>query len=218
MPHVDRRLLIVLCALVFAGALLLDRSRSSSAEPSGVADSPPSQSSTPEAAPPPKGDAGGSTGGADAAAAGADGPILVHVVGAVRRPGVYRLPASARGLDALRVAGGAARRADLAGLNLAAPLSDGQQVVVPLQGQTPAPTSGAAAARPGKGSSPQGPVHLSTADAAALDALPGVGPATAARIIAWREGHGAFRSVDDLLEVPGIGPAKLEALRDQVVP
>ncbi|MCC6832272.1 MAG: ComEA family DNA-binding protein [Thermoleophilia bacterium] len=143
-----------------------------------------------------------------AAPPAAPGP-LVHVVGAVRRPGVYRLRSGARAIAALRRAGGATRRADLSGLNLAAQVVDGQQVVVPQRGASPAP--------PGAAASP-GPVRLSTATAAELEALDGIGPAIAARIVDWREANGAFGSVDDLLDVPGIGEAKLEALRDQVVP
>jgi competence protein ComEA len=140
--------------------------------------------------------------------------LVVHVVGAVRRPGLYRLPNGARIADALRRAGGATRRADLSLVNLAAPVSDGTQVVVPRR--VPA-----AAAGGGEGPSDTaggGPVHLNTATVEQLDELPGVGPVTAQKIIDWREQHGAFSSVDDLDAIPGIGPARLEQLRELVAP
>jgi competence protein ComEA len=146
------------------------------------------------------------------AAAEAPGP-LVHVAGAVRRPGVYRLRAGARAVAALRRAGGPARGADLSGLNLAAEVVDGQQLRVPRRGAGGgAPPGGASAATPG------GPVSLSTATPEQLDGLDGIGPALAQRIVDWRTRNGPFRAVDDLLEVPGIGEARLEALRAGVVP
>lgn len=148
-----------------------------------------------------------------AAEAGADArrALLVHVVGAVRRPGLYRLRGEARIADAVRRAGGATRNADLALVNLAAPLADGTQVVVPRRqpaGVGPAAAGGAAG----------GPVHLNTATLEQLDALPGVGPATAQRILDYRQENGAFSTVDELDAVSGIGPARLEQLRDLVVP
>lgn len=144
-------------------------------------------------------------------------PMVVHVVGAVRRPGVYRLQDGSRLMDAVRKAGGPRRDADLAGLNLAAPASDGQQVVVPVR----ASAAGAAPPAPRVASGPAaagGPVSLSRATAAELEALDGIGPALAQRIVDWRDANGAFGSVDDLLDVPGIGEARLEALRARVVP
>ena len=137
--------------------------------------------------------------------------LVVHAAGAVRAPGVYRLPDGARVADLLEVAGGPAADADLDRLNLAAPLVDGAQVYVPRQGE--AVPSGAWG---GSASQPTGPLDLNTATVEQLDALPGVGPATAQAIVAERERRGGFRSVDDLLDVRGIGPAKLEALRDLV--
>jgi competence protein ComEA len=138
-------------------------------------------------------------------------PVLVHVVGAVRRPGLYRLRDGARIADAVARAGGATRKADLALINLAAPLADGAQVVVPRRqpvGAAGGVTAGAAA----------GPVHLNTATLEQLDALPGVGPTTAQRIVDYRQENGAFSSVDELDAVPGIGPARLEQLRELVAP
>ena len=137
--------------------------------------------------------------------------LVVDVVGAVRRPGLVRLPQGSRVADAIARAGGLRKGAERAGVNFAAPVSDGQQVVVPQRGA-------AVAAGPGAGSASAGPVSLSSATAEQLDALPGVGPATAARIVAYRQQHGPFRTVDELVGVPGIGPAKLEALKGLVVP
>ena len=149
-------------------------------------------------------------------------PLVVHVVGAVRRPGLYRLREGARVADAVERAGGATRRAELAGLNLAAPLVDGIQVLVPRRVRVPAavvPADETGAAAPdvaiaGLGSR----VSLATATAAELDELPGVGPVTAQKILDHRTENGPFRSVDDLDAVPGIGPTRVEQLRDLVTP
>jgi competence protein ComEA len=153
--------------------------------------------------------------------------LVVDVVGAVRRPGIVRVAAGARVFDVIRAAGGATAGADLTRLNLAAPIADGARVAVPALGQ-PAPgmdpgavTGGAAGSAgsgvPGRGGGADGPVNLNTATVDALDALPGVGPATAAAIVRDREQHGPFRSVGDLERVRGIGPAKLEQLHDLVI-
>ena len=139
----------------------------------------------------------------------------VHVGGAVRRPGLYLLAHGARIADAVRRAGGATRRADLSLVNLAAQVSDGTQVVVPRRQVVEAGAGGEAE---GGASAPGGPVHLNTATLEELDALPGVGPVTAQKIVDYREQHGAFSSVDDLDAIPGIGPARLEQLRDLVAP
>jgi competence protein ComEA len=137
---------------------------------------------------------------------------LVHVAGVVRRPGVYRLREGERIQDALRRAGGARAGADLNAINLAAKVADGQQVVVPRRGATRAAAAGAGA----PGGPAQPPVSLNTATAEQLDTLDGVGPATAAKILDWRRRHGGFRSIDDLGEIPGIGPKRLAALRTKV--
>lgn len=133
--------------------------------------------------------------------------IYVHILGEVRRPGLYALRDGDRAVDAVAAAGGFTEAADAAGLNLARFVSDGEQIIVPAIGEAPA--AGGAGGVPGK-------VNLNTADAALLDTLPGVGPATAANIIAWREQNGRFASIEDLLDVGGIGQAKFESLRDLV--
>src|SRR4051794_13022891 len=147
-------------------------------------------------------------------AAGPSARVVVDVVGEVRRPGLYRLADGSRIADAVARAGGATRKAELAQVNLAAPLADGEQVLVPARGSaaaTPAAGGGDAAA-------PSAPIQLSTATLEQLDSLPGVGPATAQKILDYRTKHGAFSSVDELDAVPGIGPKRLEQLRDLVVP
>ena len=138
------------------------------------------------------------------------------MVGAVRQPGLYRLEQGARIADAVARAGGATRKADLAQVNLAAPLADGEQVVVPRRG-TAAPAGSGAGSTAGAGS-PAAPVQLSTATLEELDTLPGIGPSTAQKILDYRTKHGAFSSVDELDAVPGIGPKRLDELRDLVVP
>lgn len=137
--------------------------------------------------------------------------VFVDVVGAVRRPGLYRLPEGARVADAVRRAGGPTPKAQLELVNLAALIADGEQVVVPRRG------SAVAAAR-GSGAVPSGPVHLNSATVDQLDELPGVGPVTAQKIVDYREAHGGFSSVDELDAVPGIGPARLADLRSLVAP
>jgi competence protein ComEA len=146
--------------------------------------------------------------------AAAPAALVVHVVGAVRRPGLYRLREGSRIADAVARAGGATRRADVSLVNLAAPVADGAQVVVPRR----APAGAAAAGIGGTPAAPGGPVHLNTATLEQLDELPGVGPSTAQKILDFREQHGAFTSIDELDAVPGIGPARLEQLREVAAP
>jgi competence protein ComEA len=138
--------------------------------------------------------------------------VVVDVVGAVRWPGLYRLPQRARIADAVTRAGGSTAKADLAQVNLAAPLADGEQVVIPQRGAL-APGGAATASGPSNA-----PVQLSTATLEQLDSLPGVGPVTAQKILDYRQEHGAFHSVDELDAVPGIGPKRLDQLRKLVVP
>lgn len=142
------------------------------------------------------------------------GAIYVDVSGAVRRPGLYKLAAGSRVNDALVKAGGATRDGDLTLINRAATLSDGEQVLVPLKPDPAALASG------GQGSAApvSGPLRLNFATVEQLDELPGIGPATAQRIIDYRLANGPFKSVDELDEVSGIGPARLAELRELVVP
>jgi competence protein ComEA len=142
--------------------------------------------------------------------------LVVQVVGAVRQPGLYRLPAGSRVADAVRRAGGPSRRADTQLINLAAPLSDGIQVIVPRKGA--GSSVGAPAGAAAGGGQPAGPVHLNSASLEDLEALPGVGPVTAQKILDYRQQHGPFTSVDELDAVPGIGPAHMAQLRDRVAP
>lgn len=165
---------------------------------------------------------------------GAGGPVVVHVAGAVRHPGVYRLRAGSRAIDALRRAGGATASGNPHGVDLAAKLADGVQLVIPARagaagggavaaGGGTAAGGGAAAADAGGGAGAGAlpasrPLSLSSATAEQLDALDGVGPETARKIIAYRVEHGGFGSVDELDRVPGIGAKKLAGLRPQVTP
>lgn len=143
------------------------------------------------------------------------GAVYVHVLGEVARPGLYVLDDGARVAEALASAGGTLATADLAAVNLARPLVDGEQILVPAVGAAPVPGSGA----PGAGSAGGGAgsqIDLNSADLATLDQLPRIGPALAQRIIDWRTANGRFTSVDDLLGVPGIGEKMLAGIRDLV--
>ena len=153
------------------------------------------------------------------------GSIVVHVIGAVSRPGVVTLPPGSRVTDAINAVGGASAEADTQQLNLARVLSDGEQIRVPRIGEVlpdPAPQPGGATA-PGARTAPgksgdggaSGTVNINTASASELEKLPGIGPALAQRIVEYRDSHGPFASVDSLTDVPGIGKAKLEGLREQ---
>jgi len=149
-----------------------------------------------------------------AAAARAGPAIVVDVVGAVRRPGLYRLARGARVADAVARAGGLTRRAERTAVNFAAPVADGQQVLVAARGAA-APVSGTGAP---SAAAPSAPVSLSTATAEQLDTLPGVGPVTAQKIVTYRQEHGPFTAVAQLDAIPGIGPARLDELNGLVVP
>jgi competence protein ComEA len=142
--------------------------------------------------------------------------VVVHVAGAVVDPGVHELPAGSRVVDAIEAAGGLAADADGSRINLAALVADGERVYVPKVGEAAPPSVAGDGGASGAGGEAEGPVDLNQADEAALDALPGVGPATAAAIIQHREQIGRFTSVDQLLDVRGIGEAKLEQLRPLV--
>jgi competence protein ComEA len=173
-----------------------------------------------------------SRGPSPSATAGPNQPVVVSVVGLVHTPGLVTLSPGARIADALKAAGGTTDGADTIGLNMARQVDDGEQIVVgiaPVKGQPPVLGSSvsscsATPGAPGTGSRPDRPNHpdrpgrsevvnLNTATAQQLDALPGVGPVTAAAIVAWRDANGKFTSVDQLAEVDGIGPARLEKLR-----
>jgi competence protein ComEA len=195
MPEVpfDRRRalavgVVVLLALILAGKVLLRPAR-------------------PAVVPPPVRVAKSSTAPASAA------KLFVNVVGAVRRPGLYRLKDGSRVADAVTRAGGPTPKAQIELLNLAARIADGEQIVVPRRGPALPAAAGAAG-----GAAAAGPVHLNSATLEQLDALPGVGPVTAQKILDYRQQHGAFGSVDELDAISGIGPARLEQLRGLVAP
>lgn len=201
----------------------------------GAQQSPGAQSTAQPGANPSESAQGGASG---------EATVRVHVAGAVNNPGVYTLPAQGRAVDAIAAASGAAADADLDRVNLAGALSDGVQIYVPHRGETAAPaqiqpnggTANAGQANAANGASQGGtqpqpartltpagsaqkgstPVNINTATAEELQTLPRIGPAMAQRIIAWREAHGGFRSVDELDAVPGIGPSMLENLRPLV--
>jgi competence protein ComEA len=153
---------------------------------------------------------GGSGDGGGFSIGGSGGEAVVDVTGAVRRPGVYRMPVGSRVNDAVARAGGAAPRAQLEAINLAARLADGQQVVVPER--IPGGAVGAAAG------GEEGPISLGTATVEQLEGIEGIGPVTAGDIIAFRDEHGGLSSVDQLDQVAGIGPATMDSLRARLQP
>ncbi len=204
---------------------------------SGSSDDVPTSVAFPSSAGPvPRSSGPAPSGGAEGPSSSAAPPsapaeVVVSVVGLVRTPGLVRLPPTARIADAIARAGGGRPGADLLGLNMAQPLHDGDQVLVGYAdpaggpalrsavvsgGGASGPAPGAAAPRASTSASAGGAVNLNTADAAALDTLPGVGPKTAAAILEWRQRNGRFSSVDQLAEVDGIGPARFASLRDLV--
>jgi competence protein ComEA len=144
----------------------------------------------------------------------ADAPeVVVHVAGAVRQPGLYTLEEGSRIDAAIARAGGATGKAVLDAVNLAAPVADGQQILVPARGDDERASTTGSPGAPGAGG---GRVRLNTATLEQLDTLPGIGPVTAQKILDYRDEKGAFQSVDELDAVPGIGPARLEELRELV--
>jgi competence protein ComEA len=204
---------VVAVAAVFAGwHVLRSTPETVPVEMSGgtweAADAPPADRGSAEPSRPATTDA------TDVAAdAGTASTVVVDVVGKVRRPGIVELPAGSRVVDALAAAGGAKPAADTSTLNLARVLLDGEQVVVGVGGATataPETTSGS------EGAELPAVVNVNTATAEELDTLPGVGPVTADAIIQWRSDNGGFASVEDLLDVSGIGDATLEELRPYV--
>jgi len=194
MPELSRSQLVVYAAV--AAALLLVGARAirggDGAEPSFAIGA--------EAAP----------GGSSFAIGGQGGDVVVDVTGAVRRPGVYRMPAGSRVDDAVARAGGAAPRAQLEAINLAARLADGQQVVVPERAPGGAAAIGAGAE--------EGPISLGTATVEQLEEIEGIGPVTAGAIVEFRDEHGGLSSVDQLDQVPGIGPTTMDSLRERLQP
>jgi len=172
---------------------------------------------------PPSAPGHGADGLAGDAAAGDGGAsqgafLFVHVLGAVRRPGLFQLAEGARVVDAIAAAGGLSEVGDPAGVNLARPVSDGEQLYVPARGeaQPQAPPGGGTVGNPAAGGVAAGPVNLNTATAADLDSLPRIGPAMAQRIIDFRTANGRFSSVDELRNVAGIGQKTFDGLKDLV--
>lgn len=235
---VSGRAVVVVLAVVaaFAGAVV---ARAIALGPSDAVPVPqvsaalePGPSGDPAAPAPPDDTATAQTAGdgstAEATPAAGESPepsgvVVVHVAGAVHEPGVVELPVGARVGEAVAAAGGEQADAELAAVNLARPLVDGEQVYVPRVGEAspgaaggaPAPDSGGVPPA-GQPAAEGGVVDLNSADLAALDTLPGVGPAIAQRILEWREANGPFHSVEELLEVSGIGPATLDKIRERV--
>lgn len=194
MPDLSRSQLIVYGAV--AVALLLVGARAIRAE---GGDSAPPFASSP------------GTSGEISLKSGGGGDIVIDVAGAVQRPGVYRLPAGARVVDAIDRAGGPAHGAMLEGINRAARLTDGQQVMVPERG----PDGTIATAT---GGADDGPISLGSASVEQLETIDGIGPVTAGRIVEYRDQHGGLASVDQLDQVSGIGPATMESLRARLQP
>ncbi len=206
MPELSRVQLAVYAALAVVALMLGSRWIRSGGESAAASSGLPAFES---------GEASGAAGESSAGAASfepTDGDLVVHVAGAVRDPGVFRMPPGSRVTDAIERAGGTTGEAAADAINLAAPLADGQQVQVPAR----APAGGAASATsPATG---DGPISLGTATVEELDTIEGIGPVTAAAILEFRDQNGGVSSVDDLDQVSGIGPATMEALRASLQP
>lgn len=207
MPELSRTQIAVYGAI--AAALLFVGARAVRGESGGASDG---YTSSYEFGSEDEGEEGAGEGEESFSVEGGD-DVVVDVTGAVRTPGVYRLPAGSRVDDAVKRAGGETHKAQLDSVNLAARLADGQQVVVPerLPGGAPIGVVGA-------GAEEDGPISLGTATAAELDTIDGIGPVTAEDIIKFREEHGGLSSVDQLDQISGIGPATMEALRERLQP
>jgi competence protein ComEA len=182
------RPVLTIAAMLLAGAIL-----------SACGGDPPRPRVVPETAA-----AGAAAASGDGAQPSIGGGLVVDVAGAVRDPGVYRMPAGARVHEAIEAAGGLAADAEPGALNRAAPVVDGQQVLVPVAGSAAVAPDGGAGAR----------VSINAADVTQLQQLPGIGPVTAAKIVAERDSGGPYASIDDLQRVPGVGPATIESVRD----
>jgi competence protein ComEA len=198
-PQLSRSQILVYGAVAVA-LLLLGARWIRSADEQG---SPPGQVSFAESS--------GEVGDEVSVDGGSGRDVVVHVAGAVREPGVYRLPAGSRVTDAVSRAGGATTPTGLEGINLAALLTDGQQVVVPGRGTGASSTAGGGAAA-------DGPISLGSATLEQLDTIEGIGPVTAQNILDYREEHGGLSSVDELDQISGIGPATMESLRGALQP
>jgi competence protein ComEA len=195
-------LLALVAAVVLGGVWLFGRAEPARVAPPAVAEAAPPPALASAAPTPP---VTGST---------SSGVVLVHVAGAVRRPGLYELPQGARVADALDAAGGPTRRARLDALNLAEAVSDGRKLEVPARGEAMV-TSSAGAPLPVPTTSPV-VVNINTADGPLLETIPGIGPVTAAAILEYRARIGSFTAIEQLLDVSGIGPATLESIRPYV--
>jgi competence protein ComEA len=200
-PEISRSQIVVYGAVAIA--LLLVGARAIRAE-GGGSSSYASVAST---------DSSSGGGGFTLSSSGQGSDVVVDVTGAVRRPGVYRLPAGARVTDAVERAGGATGEALVEAINLAARLADGQQVAVPQEGPAGAPLGAAV----GEGAE-EGPISLGTATVEQLDTIDGIGPVTAQDIVDFRDEHGGLSAVDQLDQVSGIGPATMESLRARLQP
>jgi competence protein ComEA len=203
--------LLALLALVGAGVVWARATPRLAGPPSGQDAAAPADQTLPRAAPDTSAGAGPPGAAGSPGGTGPSGQVAVHVAGRVRHPGLVRLPAGSRVQDAITAAGGVTSGADLDAVNLARKLTDGEQVRVPGPGD-PAPPSPDGAAGP---ATPSAPLDLNTATVEQLDTLPGVGEVTAGRIVAYRSAH-PFTTVDELLEVPGIGQGRFEQLKDLV--
>ena len=216
-------LLILALALALRAVIVSTGAGGQAAPASAAMRPPPAGTATSPAMRPATAPAAGSAAGPGGLSA-TSGSVVVHVTGAVSSPGVVTLPPGSRVTDAINAVGGASADADTEQLNLARVLSDGEQIRVPRIGEVlpaPAPQPGGAAT-PSVGTAPgktnggaSGTININTASATDLEKLPGIGPALAQRIVEYRDSHGPFASVDALTDVPGIGKAKLEGLREQ---